>query len=846
MIHYYLLRRMALLLPVVFLGLPSFSQNNFFRVLAHEKTRSDYPVKPSILKYALMRIDEAGLRQYVATAPMEFEDDGPGMPLEIPLPNGQTEVFLIHESPILAPAIAAEHPDIKTYTGHGSKHAERVIRFSLTCNGFGGIILNVNGDAVYFESYERGSGMYLCYNVGDVRTPDRAPIYRCGVDSPHDLSGRMPGGMSADYRNNTGATLRTYDLAIAADAEFTLHPQYGNGNVNTAYAYIVNFVNNMAAVYRVEMCVSFTLVTGTNLVYTDVVNDPYNNANQGTMLSQNQTNLDNVVGSANYDVGHVFGYIGGSGGGVASLESVCYSVEKGRGVSSMCDLNSYPQVYNDQLVYHEIGHQFGMNHSYNSSIPVCTTRNPGTSVEPGSGATIMSYGFTCGSDDYESTYGPILQFHTVNYEEAYTYFTNTSPGWGGSCPTNTSTGNSLPSISMPSAITIPNQTPFSLTGSATDPNGSDALTFCWEGTNVGTVTPNAGTLNNTAQPPFFRSYSPESSGERIYPRLEKILDQTYQGIGDKLPSVGVTTTHRLTVRDNRETGGATVNSSVSITVSGSIGPFYVNNLNNSYTPNSSATITWNVGGTTGAPVSCNNIDILFSSDGGYTFPITLAANTPNNGTRSVIMPNLNTTTARVMIRAVNNIFFDISNEFEVQGPLPVELLNFQVQAKNRRDALLTWQTASETANQGFEIEMAAGVGLEFKKMGFVAADARYDYTFTVPQLTNGSYLFRLRQLDLDGTFEYSPIRTLTIETDEPSVTMFPTPASGALNIAFSRFGEKNISLQIVNQIGQTVKTLELPAETEMIATDVSSLPAGVYVIIIRSGGISVNSRFVKE
>jgi hypothetical protein len=399
---------------------------------------------------------------------------------------------------------------------------------------------------------------------------------------------------------------------------------------------------------------------------------------------------------------------------------------------------------------------------------------------------------------------------------------------------------------MPSAKTIPFSTPFMLTGSATDANGSDVLTYCWEGTNIGTVTPDAGTLYNTAQPPFFRTYSPVSSGERIYPRLEKILDQTYQGVGDKLPSVGVTTTHRLTVRDNRETGGATVNSSVSITVSGSIGPFYVNNLNNSYTPNSSATITWNVGGTTGAPVSCSNIDILFSSDGGYTFPITLAANTPNDGTHSVIMPNLNTATARVMIRAVNNIFFDISNEFEVQGPLPVELLKFQVQAQNRRDALLIWQTATETANLGFDIEMAADAGLEFKKMGFVAADARHDYTFTVPQLTNGSYLFRLKQLDVDGTIEYSPIRTLNIKMDEPSVMMFPTPASGALNIAFSRFGEKDISLQIVNQIGQTVKTLELSAETEMIATDVSSLPAGVYVIIARSGGISVNSRFVKE
>lgn len=841
-----LLRRLPLLLLSVFFGFSSYAQRAFFEVLANEASRSEYPVKPAIQKYSLFRLDEEGLRQYLADAPMQFQQEGEGIPLDIPFPDGHMEKFYIKETPLLAPHIAAQHPDFKTYTGRGVRYKEQTIRFSLTSVGFGGIILHVKGKTVYFEAYQRGSGQYISYFTSDASAPGRTPSYLCGVDGPHeDPMHPHMGESPLEYRNNTGAMLRTYNLAIAATGEFTQHPLYGNGSVIDAYALIVNYANNMAGVYSSEMCVSFTLVSGTNVVYSNPLTDLYNNSNQSAMLSQNVTVLNAAIGESAYDVGHVFSYAGGSGGGVASFESVCFDPNKGKGVSGMADLNDYPQSFNDQLVYHEVGHQFGMSHSYNSSIPVCETRNPGTSVEPGAGATIMSYGFTCGADDYESSYGPVLQFHSISYSEAYTYFTNTMNGYGGSCPLITSTGNHLPVLTMPVAKTIPKSTPFVLTGSATDSDG-DALTFCWEGTNIGTEVPGNGTLANNSKPPFFRSYDATDSGTRYYPRLEKILDQSYEGKGDKLPSVGVITTHRLTVRDNDSNGGATVYGTVSVTVDGNAGPFFVYNISNSFAPNASVLIEWEVGDSDIAPVNCTQVNILLSTDGGYNFPTTLAANTPNDGSHTITLPNINTTTARIMVRCSNNYFFDITNGFQIQGALPVEWLEFTATTKNKRDALLQWKTAMETNNAGFEVEISDDSGQIFKKVGFVAATPEHSYQYLVTGLADGEYYFRLQQLDQSGAGSYSPIRSLRIGKQQSSLSVFPNPAQNVLNVQLPQVGEEDLTLQIINQISQVVRTLTISDDRALVQIEIDDLPAGVYILQLRFGSISETIRFSKD
>jgi subtilisin-like proprotein convertase family protein len=125
--------------------------------------------------------------------------------------------------------------------------------------------------------------------------------------------------------------------------------------------------------------------------------------------------------------------------------------------------------------------------------------------------------------------------------------------------------------------------------------------------------------------------------------------------------------------------GCTDEDNVIVTVSASSGPFVVtapNTSNVEWTAGEVETVTWNVANTTNAPVSCPLVDILLSYDGGYTYPDILAEDVANDGSQTITVPAVETTTARVMVRCSDNIFFDISNaDFEIVNEPPTYLLN---------------------------------------------------------------------------------------------------------------------------------------------------------------------------
>jgi hypothetical protein len=714
----------------------SFAQKGYFKAVSSAELKGKDPKVNNIKNAVYLQLDEQALRSYLLQAPMEFKNNGRTIPLEIPLPNGKTEYFNMVESPILSDKQAALHPEMKTYTGNGQTNKKSVIRLSLTSDGFNAIILNMDGDAVYFEKSASQPNTYFSYFTKDAMVPVGPKQRSCNMDINMPVSEQQKEkfkrldelAKNQSALSSTGTTLTTFRLAMPADAEFVAH---NGGTVTSGFNAVFAYVNRIVAFYRNELSVSFVLVSGTNMIYTNAVTDPYNNDDQGQMLDQNLANCDAVLGSANYDVGHVWGYVGFSGGGVAARGSVCDNGEKGRGTSGEGDLSTYSQVFMDQLVFHELGHQFNMTHSYNSSIPVCTTRAAATSVEPGSGATVMSYGFTCNDgvndDDYFSApvgglyTGPILQFHSANYEQAVAFMSTIS------CGVATSTGNTPPVVTVPSNFTIPKSTPFALTGSATDANG-DALTYCWEGTNVGTMVPDGTTLANTAQPPFFRSYQPTTSGTRIYPILSSILDGSNYVKGDKLPSVGIATTHTLTVRDNNAAGGGVSNASVTVTVNGAIGPFLeTTNLSGTYAGLSNQTITWSVNGTAAATP---NVKISLSTDGGFTFPTVLAASTANDGSELVTLPNVTTATARIKVEAVGNIFFDISNaDFSINAVV----VNYTITASAGANGSISPSGAVSVvsgANQSFSITPNAGFAIADVLVDGGSVGTGGTYTFT--------------------------------------------------------------------------------------------------------------------
>jgi hypothetical protein len=470
--------------------------------------------------------------------------------------------------------------------------------------------------------------------------------------------------------------LRTYRLAVAATGEWTT--LYGEGEVPKAQTAITTIINLVNAIYERDVAIHFMLVNNTNIIFTDDLTDPYASPNvaDSATLAANQTTLDGAgLGAANYDIGHLFGVGDGFFSGLATLGVSCNAGTKARGVSAMnnmCGPGCSVPITNAGFVggiAHEIGHQFSATHTFNATTAACGSgqRDAASAYEVGGGSTIMSYQ-VCGAENLQPN--PDLFFHVRTLEQILNYATNTA-----TCATDTATGNTAPAVTGPGNFTIPQDTPFTLTANATDTNGS--LTYSWEQYDLGAAGP-PNTDDGTR--PIFRGYPPKESGSRTFPSLPYILNNanvppaTYEGgclgnggtvpclTGESLPTTSRTLNFQVVVRDNQASGGGINTAASVLTVTDTAGPFAVTVPNGGGTLSGAQNVTWSLNNTNNAPVSCANVRITLSTDGGNTFPITLTASTPNTGTAAVVFPNgIATTQARVKVEAIGNIFFDISD-----------------------------------------------------------------------------------------------------------------------------------------------------------------------------------------
>lgn len=583
----------------------------------------------------------------------------PAALLELPHPDGGLVRFLVIESPIMAPKLAARLPEIRTYRGEGVDDPTSSVRFDVSPRGFSAMVLSAFG-AWYVEPWAPGTpGVVASFHRRDAFR-DPADPFRCEgpVADPHDgerafLSLRTEPGPVSMPHLSVGPTLRTYRLALATTGEYSEKVCSPDpAATGCAAAAVVTAMNRVNGIYERELAIRMTLVANNDsVIYTNPATDPYTNGNLSALLTQNQSNLDAVIGSANYDVGHVFSL---GGGGRAGLGVVCRSGLKAQAATGLLDPFGDP-FYVD-YVSHEMGHQFGANHTFNGSEGACTAtaRHAPSAFEPGSGSTIMAYAGICGSQDLQTYSDPY--FHGRSFDQIVTY---TTSGQGAACASASTTSNSAPVLDAGLSYTIPARTPFALTGAATDPDG-DPLTYGWEQFDLGPADTGSTLVDDGARP-IFRSFSATTSPTRTFPRLEDVLSGATT-FGETLPTTSRTMTFRLTARDNRAGGGGVSLDTTTVTSVSGPAPFSVTAPASSVTwaGNTDQIVTWDVAGTDSAPVSCASVAIAFSSDGGSTFPTTVLASTPNDGAQAIIVPNVPTTAARIRVSCVGNVFFAIS------------------------------------------------------------------------------------------------------------------------------------------------------------------------------------------
>lgn len=565
----------------------------------------------------------------------------------LPMPDGTQSAYRFVEAPVMAPALAQKFPGLRTFVGQGLDDPAERVRFDVTPFGFHAQILSPRG-AVYIDPLLRGdTNLHAVFYKRDyTRAADN---FHC--DTREEPAVR-PLGPKAPNEGTQGQYPHTYRFACAATAQYT---SFFGGAVAHGLAAIVTAVNRVNGIYETELGIRLELVPDEDrLIYTNAEKQPYSNADATSLLSQNQSNLDAIIGDENYDLGQV---LGTAAGGLSFVGVVGLSGYKARGETGV-----YPPTGDSffvDYVAHEIGHEFGAFHVFNSSEEDCSggSRYGPSAYEPGSGSTLMSYAGLCGGDNLQAHSDPYYHFSSL---EQIRSCLARNFGAAGSCPAGSAPSIPLLSVAAPPSYTIPQGTPFILTAMANAPQ-EKKLTYCWEERDLGPAVPLGSPDNGLS--PLFRSFPPTQSPARAFPRWQEILGKAHT-LGEQLPETSRMLNFRVTVRDGE---GNLSSADTQIIVTSNAWPFAVTSPARHAKCSGTATVTWNVAGTDLLPINAANVNIWLSIDGGESFPLVLATNVPNSGACHVWLPNLATSKARVKIQPVNNIFFAVSpGNFTIQ------------------------------------------------------------------------------------------------------------------------------------------------------------------------------------
>ncbi|MBT8183217.1 MAG: proprotein convertase P-domain-containing protein [Eudoraea sp.] len=694
-------------------------------------------------------------------------------------PNEQGEMiaYVVVEKSVFSPGLAARYPGISSYRGYAQSNPKDKIYFSFSHNGIEAMMVGANKENAFMQKTSGGSETYVVYNRRDEIGQDSKFI--CSTKAEVEKKRSVSQAKLADDQ-----LLRKYRIAVSATGEYT---QFHGGTVTDALAAINATLTRVNVVFESDLAVTLELIASTDaVIFTDPATDPYD----GNLNTQVQNTLTSTIGSLNYDVGHLF-HEDIDNGNSGFIGSVCVDNEKGSAFSSAV----IPQGDRFDLDYvaHELGHQFGANHTWSFD-------DEGTMVqaEPGSGTTIMGYAGIAQQDNVALNGDDYFHYYSILQIAQYLETTG--------CAATTNLSNTPPVITPTGNFIIPVSTAFVLTGTATDVDAGDVLSYAWEQIDDGLVT-SSNFGPNRQDGANFRSQKPSTDPQRYFPKLSEVAqgnltqsNPTVNSAWETLSDVAREFNFALTVRDNAAGGGQVVSDQVKIDVINNAGPFVINSqaTAETYVAGTTQMVLWDVASTNRLPINAETVDIFLSTDGGASFPVTLAENVMNDGEHEIIIPGSATLAGRIMVKASDNIFFAVNTaDFTIEATevvLYFEEVEHEVCLPADLSIPFTYETyLGFNEEVTFEVTGAPpGLGIAFTPS--TATDNNTDVLLDITNtaaVAPGSYPITVRASSALVTKDV--VLTLNLFDAVFTDVVLTTPANNAIEV--SRFAELQWELQ---------------------------------------------------
>lgn len=554
--------------------------------------------------------------------------------LTLPLPDGKEVTFNLQAYDLLPSDLAARYPGILAFKGYDESNPVETGRFDLGPQGFHAMFSH-QGRMVFVDPLRNGEG-YAIYYQQDAHSRLE--------EEADKVIGSQAKALARQVLVD-GNERKRYVIAISAAGEYT---QYHGGTVEAGLGAIATLLNRVNEVYQRDVAAEFQLASGNDtIIFTDTATDPFNNddgdIDANVTVQQNaQTQAGTKLGA--FDIGHV---VNTGGGGLAGLGVLC-TAEKSAGMTG--SPNPVGDAFFIDYVAHEIGHQFGADHTFNGTTGSCGggNREASQAWEPGSGSSIMAYAGICGEENLQANSLPY--FHSKSIEQMRAHMATVA-----SCGSSQSLTNNAPQVAAGNDYVIPANTPFVLKGAGADLD-QDPLSYTWEQIDLGTESFSVASMVDDGSRPLFRFVAPTALPERTLPSLPSLLSNTLAK-GEAWPATNRELNFRLTARDGK---GGVASDDMKIQVVNTGSAFRLTSpLVTPLGAGTSQTIGWDVAGTNAAPINCSKVDLSLTRDEGVSWTL-LASGQPNSGSASVTIPAGNDGTARLKVACSDNLFFAIS------------------------------------------------------------------------------------------------------------------------------------------------------------------------------------------